>query len=330
MTAPEDPFSPTSDPAAYVPRPATERALAALEEGYRAGQRLQVLSGPPGHGKTLLARVLAERLGEAFRPLYLPYATLPPEEFAAWTLGLLGERPEAGWAGLRALATGSAARPLLLLVDEANSMPEETAQGLDELLVAAEGGLRLLLVPAEAPPPTAVLRRLVSGAMELRLNAPLSAPETRHYVETRLARVGVPGAVRAAFDDEMIERLQRAAEGIPSEIQRLGGEILRGNHAAIPELADDVAEPSDTGVDDLFAAESGAPAATEPAVRPPAPEPTPEPAAAEPRLPGAGEPPFAPPEADPPGVLWIVGVNLTIAAAMFGLLWWLGYIPPPH
>jgi len=326
VSAAEDPFSRTADPAAYVPRVATERALAALEEGYRAGQRIQVLSGPPGHGKTLLARVLAGRLGEAFRSLYLPYVSLSPEELGAWVLGLLGEDPGSGWRGLADLAHASRERPLLLLVDEANSMPEETAVRLDELLVGAEGGLRLLLIPAELPEPGRELKRLVSGSMELRLNAPLAAEEMRRYIDARLAHAQAPAAMREAFGGEMAERLLQASEGIPSEVHRFATEVLRGNEAGVPELRQEPeAEPA-AGLDDVFAAESGTPA-------------LPAPVEATPRLVEVAAPPACegieadspfslPPPVEPPSLAWIVLVNLGIAGAMFGLLWWLGYIPP--
>jgi len=326
VSAAGDPFSSTAHPAAYVPRAATERALAALEEGYRAGQRLQVLSGPPGHGKTLLARVLAERLGEAFRSLYLPYASLPPEELGSWVLGLLGEDSAPGWSRLASLASASRDRPLLLLVDEANSMPDETAKRLDELLVGADGGLRLLLIPAELPEPSREVKRLVSGSMELRLNAPLTAEEMRRYIDARLARANAPPAMREAFGGEMAERLLQASEGIPSEVHRFASEILRGNEAGVPELRPEPEVDSVTGLDDVFAAESGTPA-------------VPAPVEAAPRLAETAAPlknraldadsPFSLPEPEkPPGLAWIVLVNLGIAAAMFGLLWWLGYIPP--
>lgn len=338
MSAPPDPFSPTADPAAYVPRAATERALAALEEGFRAGQRVQVLSGPPGHGKTLLARILAERLAGSFRPLYLPYASLPPEELGSWVLGLLEEDSRQGWRGLRELACASADRPLLLLVDEANSIPEDSAVQLDELLLEANAGLRLLLIPAEEPPPNPVLSRMVSGAMELRLNAPLSAEEAQLYLDARLTRAGTPASVREVFRGEMAERLLRASEGIPSEIHRLATEVLRGNLEALPELVSEEETGAEVDSDGLFAVESGAPAATtlvegsggfefSGARRAGAAHGDP------PALPDSApddDSPFALPETEHPGMVWIVSVNLAIAAAMFGLLWWLGYIPPPH
>ncbi|MGI9430908.1 MAG: AAA family ATPase [Myxococcota bacterium] len=326
MSAAGDPFPSTADPAAYVPRAATERALAALEEGYRAGQRLQVLSGPPGHGKTLLARVLAARLGEAFRSLYLPYVSLEPEELASWVLGLLGEDPGSGWRGLASLADASRDRPLLLLVDEANSMPEETAIRLDELLLGADGGLRLLLIPAELPEPSGDLKRLVSGSMELRLNAPLKAEEMRRYIDARLAHAQAPPTLREAFGGEMAERLLQASEGIPSEVHRFATEVLRGNEAGVPELRLEPEADVTAGPEDVFAAESGTPAVAAPVEMTPAPVEVAPPRESERN---DAESPFSLPESpDPPGVAWIVLVNLGIAGAMFGLLWWLGYIPP--
>src|SRR5262245_52473240 len=49
-----DPFSDAPDPARYVPREATERALERLLECAVQPDRPAALMAPPGHGKTLL------------------------------------------------------------------------------------------------------------------------------------------------------------------------------------------------------------------------------------------------------------------------------------
>jgi type II secretory pathway predicted ATPase ExeA len=232
-----DPFAPTADPAAYIPREVTEKALAQLEHGVRHGRRVQVLSGPPGVGKTLLVHVLAERLAGDFRTLYLPYASLDFGELCRWILGLLGE-PSGSFPDRELLASARASaglgRPLLLLVDEASSIPPESAVGLAELVEEARGGLCLLLVPIDEARAGRVLSVLARDVAELRISAQLSLEESEHYVRTRLVRAGTPFELQRRFDAALLKRLQRASGGNPQRLQQLAGEVLRGNLAALP------------------------------------------------------------------------------------------------
>jgi len=232
-----DPFAPIADPAAYIPREATEKALAQLEHGFRHGRPVQVLSGPPGAGKTLLVRVLAERLAGDFRTLYLPYASLGFAELCGWILGLLGEAvghfPD---RELLASARASArlGRPLLLLVDEASSIPADAAEGLANLVREGDGALRLLLVPIDEARAGRVLAVLARDVAELRLATPLSLEEAEHLLRTRLVRACASFETQRRFDAGLVKRLHRASGGNPQRIQQLAGEVLRGNLAAIP------------------------------------------------------------------------------------------------
>jgi type II secretory pathway predicted ATPase ExeA len=87
-----DPFADTCDPRLYVPRAASEAALAALRGSVAAGRGVSVLSGPPGLGKTMLLRVLATQLGGS-RCIYLPYPALGIEELAQFALDAMGSTP---------------------------------------------------------------------------------------------------------------------------------------------------------------------------------------------------------------------------------------------
>jgi hypothetical protein len=311
-----DPFAPTSDPRAYVPREATERALRRLEEGLRSGRRVQVLSGPSGIGKTLLLHVLAERLDEEFRCLYLPYVALSWQELCTWVLGLLKE-PVGALPGRELLAaarrSAESGQPLVLLMDEASALPDDSADGLAQLLEEAGGALRLLLVPMDDARAGRVVARL-SGGEELRLSAPMRLEETRRYVEARLARSEIAPDLRQRFGAAMIASLHRASGGIPAQLHRLAGEVMRGNLDVLPGDAArrELGDPSDDDQSELEV--DGEPASAEAVGEATAPE---------------AEVPF---DLDPPeraSLVWIVGVNLAIAGVVFALLWHFGFIPPP-
>lgn len=353
-----DPFAPTADPAAYIPREATERALAQLEHGFRHGQRVQVLSGPPGAGKTLLAHVLAERLAGDFRALYLPYASLAFGELCGWILGLLGE-PAGHFPDRELLASARASaalgRRLLLLVDEASSIPPDAAAGLAGLVREAGGALRLLLLPVDEARAGRVLGVLARDVAELRLSAPLTLDEAEHYLRTRLVRAGTPFDLQRRFDAGIVKRLYRASGGSPQHLQQLAGEVLRGNLAALPGHEAEV-ELDAPGRDSTPAIEIDALEALE--VRPapalpglaPAWAPTPpipglpdldaergvRPPPTD-RLTGAGPALAAAPEEapsgprEPPGTNWlvVVAVNFALVAGALLGLWASGFLPPP-
>jgi type II secretory pathway predicted ATPase ExeA len=261
-----DPFASTADAASYLPREATESALARLAEGFRQGRRVQVLSGPPGVGKTLLLHVLAARLEREFRSLYLPYASLSWLDFCAFVLGLLGE-PPGPFPDRELLASARRfalhGRPLLLLLDEASGIPLESAERLGELVHEAEGSLRLLLVPVDEARAGRVLAILARDVEELRLSAPLTLEETERYLRTRLVRFGVPLDDLRRFDADTVAHLHRASGGNPRRLQHLAGEVMRGNTAALPgsearAALDAVPGESDTLEVDAAAAAAGA------------------------------------------------------------------------
>jgi hypothetical protein len=255
--------------------------------------------------------VLAARLAGSFRTLYLPYASLGWPDLCAWILGLLGEPPGSFpdrelLASARRFALNG--KPLLLLVDEASSIPLESAERLAELVGEADGALRLLLVPLDDPRAGRVLAVLARDAPELRLSAPLSLEETERYVRTRLVRAGVGLDVQQRFDAETVTQLHRASGGNVRRIHHIAGELLRGNTAALPghevrvELG--AAPSASDGLEvDLGGAE-GAPVDEEPALEEaelPALRPVPPPRAhgARPANAPAGHPAAPPPPAAP-------------------------------
>ena len=244
-----DPFAVTCDPRLYVPRPASEAALARLEASVDAGAHCCVLSGPPGIGKTLLLRVLATRLAAEVRSVFLPYAALGLDDLCRWVLGLLEPIPRARAGDPRlqllhqARQSGTRSRPLLLLLDDASALPRSTAHGLLELAGRARGGLRLVVVPVDDSRAGRVIAALGERVEHVRLATAMSEAETVHYVRQRLERCQAPPAIAARFDAATLRRLWWESGGNPRRLHALATCVLRspprtggsaGPRAAVP------------------------------------------------------------------------------------------------
>lgn len=221
------PFGETVDPSAYVALPSRESALRRLRYGLEHGPGPVLAFGPPGSGKTLLAKTLARDLGGP--AVHLAFPAMPAAELLAYLADELAAplAPCPGMAGsIRRLqvalsAASAKGRRPLLIVDEAHLIDDpSTFETLRMLLNFAAGGppdLSLLLVGGAE-----VLLRLppaLSDRLAARcLLGPLTEEESAAYV---LGRLAASGATEPLFDPESLRALHRAADGLPRRLNRL-------------------------------------------------------------------------------------------------------------
>ncbi|MBW2269973.1 MAG: ATP-binding protein [Deltaproteobacteria bacterium] len=224
----DDPFGPSADPARYVPRAATERALAALEARAIGERRCALLAGVPGIGKTLLLRILRARFGASVSVAHLRYAALPAPALFAWALRELdgpGSYDPVG--AIAALAKQRAAEggEIVLLVDDAETLPEDSAQALLEVSRETAGALRFV-----AAGDRETLGRFASQIEEsepILLVEPMSVEETEAYVRAHLVAANLAEAAHAAFPSDGFAQLQRRAGGIPARVNAEASRLLR-------------------------------------------------------------------------------------------------------
>jgi MSHA biogenesis protein MshM len=225
------PFAETVDPSWLVALPGRTAILHRLRYGLDMGPGMVAAFGPPGVGKTLLARSLARDHGGPV--VHLTYPAMPSAELLALLANefaeLLGHAASGSddlpsWVNRirSALAAASARgeRPLLI-VDEAHLIDDPaTFEALRLLLnFASQGAPDLSLVLIGLPDlmvklPDSVTDRV--GAMCEIL--PLTASETSQYVLGRLERAG---AKTHLFGSQSLERLYFESSGLPRRINRL-------------------------------------------------------------------------------------------------------------
>jgi type II secretory pathway predicted ATPase ExeA len=231
MEAPS-PFRLCASPEAYVPREASERCLGELEAFAQGGEpRVALLFGPSGMGKTLLLRVLAARLEGRLRSVYVPNPIFAPRELCLWALEAL-KVPREGDPEAALLRTAESLRRegggLLLLVDDVELLPTRTQAWIFAVARRAGGALRAVLAGVDADRRDQLLECAVGGLQLVRLEEPMSAPESAALVRAELERSGAAPEVCARFDEAGLAEIHRRSRGLPIHVQNEAAAIAGG------------------------------------------------------------------------------------------------------
>jgi type II secretory pathway predicted ATPase ExeA len=223
------PFGETVDASSFVVLPSREATARRLRYALEQVGGPAVVFGPPGSGKTSLARAVARAMNAETHHLTFP--AMPAAELVTYLSHELGagSAQEATLAGqLRILrhrlsaAAWRGARPLVV-IDEAHLIDDpatfEALRSLQNFASLGPPDMMLLLVGGPE-----LLLRLSPGLLD-RISArclvgPLTESESLLYVHGRLAWAGASDPP-ALFSPEVVAALHRAGDGLPRRLNRL-------------------------------------------------------------------------------------------------------------
>ncbi|MGK5076330.1 ExeA family protein [Janthinobacterium sp. ZB1P44] len=243
------PFGITPDPAFFYTGNARGELLAALLYAVTQGEGIIKLTGEVGSGKTMLCRMLAERLPPQVDVLYLLNPCLEPDEVlhaiaAELGLALDGCRADAALRALHdeLIARHAAGRQVVLLAEEAQAMPGATLEALRLLTNLETASHKLLQIVLFGQPELQHTLNLPQfRQLKERITHSFTVPRLpqtllNDYLACRLAAAGRMAPL--AFTPAALRRLARAAQGIVRRVNILADKAL------LAAFADDAQEIS--------------------------------------------------------------------------------------
>ncbi|MCD6043370.1 MAG: Sporulation domain protein [Burkholderiales bacterium] len=200
------------------------------------------VSGEVGSGKTMLCRVLMERLPEHVATIYLATPSLAREEILHAIADDLELRlsPERRSVALRELQEHlirlyGAGRRVVILIDEAHVMPEDTLEQVRLLSNLESNRHKLLQIVLFGQPEldatlakTALrqLRDRITHSFRMR---PLAGAEIERYLSFRMRAAGYRGP--ELFTPRAVRRIARASGGLTRRINILADKSLLAAYA---------------------------------------------------------------------------------------------------
>jgi len=195
------------------------------------------VSGEVGSGKTMLCRVLMERLPQNVDTIYLATPSFARDEILQaiadeLELKLSHERMTVALRQLQEhlISRYAAQRRVVILIDEAHVMPEETLEQVRLLSNLESSRHKLLQIvlfgqpeldAALARPSLRQLKDRITHAFSMR---PLTAPEVASYISFRMRGVGYRGP--DVFSPGAVALIARGSGGLTRRINILADKSL--------------------------------------------------------------------------------------------------------
>ncbi|MCW5594099.1 MAG: AAA family ATPase, partial [Burkholderiales bacterium] len=227
--------------------------LEALVYAITAGEGLVKVTGEVGTGKTMLCRVLMERLPETVETIYLAVPSLTRDEMLIAIASELGIATQGASTtqllrGLqdRLIALHAEGRQVVALIDEAHAMPLATLEEIRLLSNLETGKEKLLQIVLFGQPELdehlnlphmRQLKERITHAFNL---APLPPRDIHDYINFRLRAAGYHGP--DLFGPEALRIISDASEGLTRRINIYADKTLlaafaAGTHTVSPDHA---------------------------------------------------------------------------------------------
>ena len=232
------PFVAAPHASRYFPAAIFEESRQRITRSIERGEGPAILIGATGVGKTMLVEVLNKQFQETMTVALLAGAQLCTRrallQMVLFQIGLPYRDMDEGELRLSLLKylqpDGGTSRRILLLVDEAESLPDRLLEELRVLTNIADNGQSLvslvligtsLLEERFADPKLEVFSQRVSSRSYL---APLGREETLQYIRSQIAAAGQEPLM--TFTDDGLEAMLAATDGVPRLINQLGDQLF--------------------------------------------------------------------------------------------------------
>lgn len=223
----EAPFALTPNTRYFLRARSHNDALELLLVALREREGFIKITGEVGTGKTLLCRLLLNELEQDAFTAYIPNPHLSPETLYAAVAEELGVDVDTcsnthqilKALNERLIALAMEQRPVVLVIDEAQAMPENTIEALRLLTNLETESIRLLQVVLFGQPELdELLKRDSLRQLRQRITfqyrlAPLDKVLVAQYLRHRLAQAGYNGG--DLFSPSALRLITRSSGGIP-------------------------------------------------------------------------------------------------------------------
>ena len=217
--------------------------LEALIYAISSGEGIVKVTGEVGSGKTMLCRVLMERLPKSVETIYFAVPSLSPDELLATVASDLGVETDGvnitklirALQGRLIEIYGSGKR-VVALIDEAHAMPVETLDQirlLSNLETSHEKLIQIVLFGQPeldqhlSMPNIRQLKERITHSFNL---LPLPARDIKDYLSFRLRAAGYRGP--DLFSPEALKLITEASEGLTRRINIYADKTLLAAYAA--------------------------------------------------------------------------------------------------
>lgn len=240
------PFSATSDTRFYVESDQDESLFNLMISAINKDDGFVRIIGEAGAGKTMHCRKLLNALRchkTRYKVIHIPNPRLSEEGLYLAMSQELNIKPSSSRKKLRknliahlSRQQAKKQRNTVIIIDEGQTMPDDTLEALTELLDHCVDGRKLLRVALFSMPldetqrDLPALRQLQERITLEKELGPFDAAGVARYIDARLHKAG--SLSRELYSDEAIALIIKSSKGVPRLINQLAHKSLMNAHNA--------------------------------------------------------------------------------------------------